>query len=155
VADEDGKRRAWWVWAALAILAALAAAFAIQAWGRAMRPGGNDLTTYLTAAREFWRGANPYAIDSPFPFVYPLFLCVAIWPLAQLPYGVAVAVWCAIALAAMAGTTTVIAAMRGRPALPGSCRPPSSASRSPTCCRTIWSTARSIPSCSRCAQAAR
>lgn len=106
-------RRAVWIWIAIALLAALAAVFAIQMWGRAVRANGNDLTTYLVAARDFWRGANPYAADAPFPFIYPLFLCVAVWPLLQVPYGLAVSVWYGMSIGALAVATRAVAIMRG------------------------------------------
>jgi len=83
----------------------LAAIFAAQAWTRAMRASGNDLTTYLAAARAFWDGLNPYLVNAPFPFIYPLFLCVAIWPFALLPYGVAVGAWYLLAVLALASAT--------------------------------------------------
>jgi alpha-1,2-mannosyltransferase len=93
---------------AVVALALLGAIFAAQTWGRAMRANGNDLTTYLTAARAFWEGGNPYLVDAAFPFIYPLFLCVAIWPLALLPYGIAVAAWYLLAAVALASTTGLL-----------------------------------------------
>lgn len=95
------------------MLAAFTAICAIQMWGRAFRANGNDLTTYLVASRDFWRGANPYQADTAFPFVYPLFLCVALWPLAQAPYAAAVALWYACSVAALALATATVASAAG------------------------------------------
>lgn len=66
-----------------------------------MRPDGNDFTSYLLASRTLWSGANAYATVTPFPYIYPLFLCVALWPLAHVPYGLAVASWYALSVAAL------------------------------------------------------
>ncbi|HEX5069163.1 MAG TPA: glycosyltransferase family 87 protein [Vicinamibacterales bacterium] len=107
------KTKPGFFWLAVALLAALAAVFAVQMWGRAFRPGGNDFTTYLSASRDFWSGANPYAADLPFPFIYPLFLCVALWPLTHVPYAIAVSIWYALTIAALAATTAAVALMRG------------------------------------------
>ena len=97
------------------VLAILFVVFALQTWTRATRINGNDLTTYLTAARAFWAGGNPYLVDAPFPFIYPLFLCVAIWPLAQLPYGAAIAAWYLLAILALASATNLLRVLE-RPA---------------------------------------
>src|SRR5688572_33351204 len=72
-----------------------------QTWHKAFRPGGNDLTSYLLSARALWDGQSPYGLDTPFPYIYPLFLAFAIVPLAILPYGAAVIGWFAASVAAL------------------------------------------------------
>ncbi len=72
-----------------------------QTWHKAFRPGGNDLTSYLLSARALWDGESPYGLDTPFPYIYPLFLAFAMGPLVLLPYGAAVIGWFAASVAAL------------------------------------------------------
>ena len=72
-----------------------------QTWHKAFRPGGNDLTSYLLSARALWDGQSPYGLDTPFPYIYPLFLAFVLGPLALLPYGAAVIGWFAASVAAL------------------------------------------------------
>jgi alpha-1,2-mannosyltransferase len=72
-----------------------------QTWHKAFRVDGNDLTSYLLAARALWDGQSPYGLDTPFPYLYPLFLAFAIVPFALLPYGAAVIGWYAASVAAL------------------------------------------------------
>lgn len=83
--------------------------FAVQTFGKAYRPGGNDLTSYLAASRALVEGSNPYAIDTPFPYIYPLFLALALIPLTFFPYGAAVFVWFALSVSALAWSLAWIA----------------------------------------------
>jgi hypothetical protein len=76
-----------------------------QTWSRAHRPGGIDLTTYLEAARTVLRGDNPYALASPFPYVYPPFLAFALIPLTGLPADVALVAWFIASLSAIVWST--------------------------------------------------
>jgi hypothetical protein len=76
-----------------------------QTWSRAHRPGGIDLTTYLEAARAALRGDNPYALVSPFPYIYPPFLAFALIPLTRLPADLALAAWFAASLGAIVWST--------------------------------------------------
>jgi len=86
----------------LAVAAVVATAvLGAQTWHKAFRPGGNDLTSYLLSARALWDGQSPYGLDTPFPYIYPLFLAFAIVPLAILPYGAAVIGWFAASVAAL------------------------------------------------------
>jgi hypothetical protein len=82
-------------------LAVVTAVFFVQTYGKALREGGNDFTTYLRATDAFWRGESPYRIDVPFPFVYPLTLCVLVWPLVLVPYRLAVGAWYVVSVAAV------------------------------------------------------
>ena len=85
--------------AAAAVVAT--AVLGAQTWHKAFRPGGNDLTSYLLSARALWDGQSPYGLDTPFPYIYPLFLAFAIVPLAILPYGAAVIGWFVASVAAL------------------------------------------------------
>jgi alpha-1,2-mannosyltransferase len=95
------------------VLTVLTIVLGVQTWGKAMRVNGNDLTGYLLASRALWHGSNPYTIDSPFPFIYPMFLCVLLWPLTLIPYGAAVLVWFVIAVASFALTMGVMGSLQG------------------------------------------
>jgi len=79
-------------WAAMAL-------FLIQAFHRAYRPYGYDLTPRLVAARALVNGLDPYKVATPFPLTYPLFICVILLPLAWLPYWAANLAWFLISLA--------------------------------------------------------
>ena len=72
-----------------------------QTWHKAFRADGNDLTSYLLSARALWDGQSPYGLETPFPYLYPLFLAFAIGPLTLLPYGAAVIAWFAASVAAL------------------------------------------------------
>jgi hypothetical protein len=109
----DSKAKPVIFWLAVVVLGLFAGVCAAQLWSRAFRANGNDLTTYLVASRDFWHGANPYQADTPFPFIYPLFVCVLLWPLAHAPYGFAVAAWYALSVGALAATTAVVASATG------------------------------------------
>jgi hypothetical protein len=76
-----------------ALPAVFAAVLLLQTWHKAHRPQGYDLTSYLLAARALLHGGDPYRIASPFPFIYPLFLPLALAPLTLVPYGAAVVLW--------------------------------------------------------------
>ena len=84
-----------------------------QTWHKAFRPGGNDLTSYLLSARALWDGQSPYGLDTPFPYLYPLFLAFVLGPPALLPYGAAVIGWFAASVAAL-GAVLVESASRQR-----------------------------------------
>jgi len=76
---------------AVALAALPIAVLAYQSW---LRFGpAIDFAVYRDATAAFWHGANPYAADTPAPFIYPLFLCVVLWPLTQVPLGVAGVIW--------------------------------------------------------------
>ncbi len=72
-----------------------------QTLARAHRVGGIDLTTYLAASRELWRGGNPYALPLPYPYVYPLFLAFVLFPLTWMPADAALAVWYVVSVVAL------------------------------------------------------
>jgi alpha-1,2-mannosyltransferase len=83
-------------------LALLVLLFAVQTWRKAHRPDGNDLTSYLAASRALVDGTNPYEVATPFPYIYPLFSALVLIPLTVVPYGVAVLLWFALSIAALA-----------------------------------------------------
>jgi hypothetical protein len=84
------------------VLSLVVLLFAVQTWRKAYRPDGNDLTSYLTASRALLDGQNPYEVATPFPYIYPLFSALVLIPLTALPYGVAVVLWFALSMAALA-----------------------------------------------------
>ncbi len=79
--------------AAIAIMLVLALVFLIQTYGKANRPQGFDLSSYLMSAKALMHGEDPYATGSPFPYLYPPFLAFSLIPLAVLPYWLAVFLW--------------------------------------------------------------
>jgi hypothetical protein len=89
---------------------AAVAVIGFQTWTRAVRPGGIDLTTYLAASRALAGGGSPYAIDAPFPYLYPAFLAFALLPATWLPEGVVLAVW--FAASVLAAVWSMAAVMR-------------------------------------------
>ena len=72
-----------------------------QTWHKAFRVDGNDLSSYLLSARALWGGQSPYGLETPFPYLYPLFLACVIVPLTLIPYGAAVIAWFAASVAAL------------------------------------------------------
>lgn len=62
-------------------------------FGKAYRESGYDFTSYLLSSNALLAGTNPYDTGSPFPFIYPLFLCVALLPLTALPYWLSNVLW--------------------------------------------------------------
>jgi hypothetical protein len=67
--------------------------FLIQAFGKAYRENGYDFTSYMMSSKAFFSGSNPYQTASPFPFIYPLFACIVIFPFALLPYWLSNLLW--------------------------------------------------------------
>jgi hypothetical protein len=73
-----------------------------QTLARASRPEGIDLTSYLLSARAVMHGDSPYALDTPFPYLYPATLAFLLIPLALVTRTVGVVVWFAGSVAAVA-----------------------------------------------------
>ena len=67
------------------ILVLILIILSIQVYGKTFREGGNDFTSYLLSSQAFWNGDNPYLIQSPYPYIYPLFLTVILIPFVYLP----------------------------------------------------------------------
>jgi alpha-1,2-mannosyltransferase len=107
----DRGARSFQLFGAIGVLLLLIAVLAYQSWWR-FNPD-LDLHVYLEASRAFWNGANPYAIGTRAPFVYPLFVCVILWPLAQLPFEVATVVWFVLSLIGLAAALGMILRMAG------------------------------------------
>jgi Glycosyltransferase family 87 len=104
-------------------LALLVLLFAVQTWRKAYRLDGNDLTSYLAASRALLDGANPYEVATPFPYIYPLFSALVFIPLTLVPYGVAVLLWFALSIGALAWVLAWVATQedpegRARDAIP-------------------------------------
>jgi Glycosyltransferase family 87 len=92
------------------ILALLGLLFAVQAWRKAYRPDGNDLTSYLAASRALLEGTNPYEVATPFPYIYPLFSALVLIPFTLVPYSVAVLLWFVISAATLVWVLAWVAA---------------------------------------------
>lgn len=80
----------------------------IQTFRKAFRPVGYDLTCYLISAKDFFDGKNPYTIDSIFPFIYPQFFDIVMYPLTFLPYSLAILFWIIIAYISLFFTIKII-----------------------------------------------
>ena len=97
--------------AIVGLLIVMAAVFLVQTFGKAHREIGYDFTSYLASARALAHGENPYATGSAFPYLYPLFLAFALIPLTLVPYWLAVFLWYAISIAALASAACVFAGL--------------------------------------------
>ncbi|MCI0603632.1 DUF2029 domain-containing protein [bacterium] len=75
--------------------------FCIGTFKRAFRPEGNDFTSYLTAAKAFLNGSDPYDPDAYFPYLYPPLLAFLLIPLLFVPCGLAIFLWFLINAAAL------------------------------------------------------
>ncbi len=76
-----------------AIAALIIVLLLVQTFHRSSRDIGNDLTCYLIASKIFFSGNNPYQIDSIFPYIYPQFFNIIIYPFTIIPYWIAVLIW--------------------------------------------------------------
>lgn len=93
----------------LAVLLGLGVLFLSQMYQQSLRPHGNDLTVYLTAARALAHGQDPYAIDLPQGFrAYPLTIAVLTVPLTWLPAWLAQLVWFVSNVAALIGSLVIL-----------------------------------------------
>src|SRR5579872_4052982 len=99
----SAKIRALWL-----LGAAVAAVLFWQTLNRAHRIGGIDLTSYLEASRVVLRGGDPYRPSSSFPYIYPLFLALALVPLGFVPADLALLLWFVLLLVALVWTTRVV-----------------------------------------------
>jgi len=62
-------------------------------FGKAYREGGYDFTSYLLSAEALLKGTNPYTVDTPYPYIYPLFLASVLTPFTLLPYSINNFLW--------------------------------------------------------------
>jgi hypothetical protein len=67
--------------------------FMVQMYGKAYRGHGNDFTSYVLSSKVFMDGRSPYQTGSPFPYIYPLFLCAILVPLSSMPYWLLNLLW--------------------------------------------------------------
>jgi len=88
--------------------AVLCAVLLAQTYTRAMRPNGNDLTSYLLSADVVFHGGSPYLLPTPFPYVYPPTLAFLLIPLTVVPAVAAMLVWFALNVAAVVWCTRAI-----------------------------------------------
>lgn len=93
---------------AFLVLVVICSVFLVQTYSKAYRDHGNDYTSYLLSAQALRDGGNPYHTGSPFTFVYTLFLCVVLLPLAMVPYWLSVLLWFLGSLAALYATGLIL-----------------------------------------------
>jgi Glycosyltransferase family 87 len=92
----------------LVVALALAGFFLVEALGKAMRPNGYDVHCFLTTAEAVRAGTNPYLVEMPIPYNYPLFACSAAVPLTYLPQSVVHVGWFLATLAAWIGACRLV-----------------------------------------------
>ena len=102
-----GESDPWWLGrkmqaCALCLLASLLVVLFVHSFRMAYLVDGNDFTSYLRAAAALWDGHDPYRIEMPFPYLYPLFLAFTLIPLIFVPYWLANVVWLALCVAGLA-----------------------------------------------------
>ena len=64
-----------------------------QMFGKAYREGGYDFTSYLLSSKALLNNTNPYIQNTPYPYIYPLFLAALLTPFTFLPYSVNNILW--------------------------------------------------------------
>jgi hypothetical protein len=74
--------------------------FLIGTYSKARRPGGYDVHCFLSTARAIRAGTDPYHLELPIPYNYPLFAATAAITLTFLPESVVHGAWFAATLAA-------------------------------------------------------
>jgi hypothetical protein len=94
--------------AAVILLSVLLIVFLIQAYNRAYRDVGYDLTSYLLSSQAILNGENPFEIDSPFPYCYPMFFAFTLIPLSFLPYWLSNFLWYWINVASLLGSIVIL-----------------------------------------------
>jgi alpha-1,2-mannosyltransferase len=85
----------------VAFIAVVLLVLLVQVLRKAYRVGGYDLTSYLLSAQALLDGRNPYTVDTPFPYIYPLFLAFVLVPLTLVPYWVANVIWFILSVTAL------------------------------------------------------
>ena len=93
---------------AMCVITIMTLVLFVQMLGKACRPQGYDFTAYLLAAEAVWTGGNPYELDMPFPYIYPLTLSTLLIPLTVIPYWLANVIWFVIGLAGLFAAVFVV-----------------------------------------------
>jgi len=93
---------------ALILMGIILLVFMIQMYGKACRENGYDFTSYLLSAETMLHGENPYKTDTPFPYIYPMFLSFILIPLTIIPYWLANLAWYAINVVSLFYTLKII-----------------------------------------------
>lgn len=78
---------------ALTLLALILLVFFMQVCRKANRVGGYDFTSFVLSSQALLHGNNPYKTESPFAYIYPMFFCFLLIPVAILPYWLANLLW--------------------------------------------------------------
>jgi alpha-1,2-mannosyltransferase len=85
----------------LGVLAGALLILLLQTFRQAYRPEGYDFTSYLLSAKALWQGGDPYRTDTPFTYIYPLFLAFLLMPLSASPYWLGNLVWFGLSVASL------------------------------------------------------
>ncbi len=93
---------------AIGLLTGLAGVLLVHSFRMAYLPEGNDFTSYLRAAQALWNGQDPYRIDMPFPYLYPLFLAFVLIPFTWIPYWLANVFWLGLCAASLAASCLML-----------------------------------------------
>jgi len=99
------RQKEYW---ALALIAVVLLVLLFQTLRKAYRVDGYDLTSYLLSAQALLDGRNPYTVDTPYPYIYPLFLAFIIVPLTMAPYWVANVTWFILSVTGLLVSCTVL-----------------------------------------------
>ena len=99
------RKKQYW---APALIAVVFIVLLFQTLRKAYRADGYDLTSYLLSARALLNGSNPYTVETPFPYLYPLFLAFIIVPLAMAPYWVANVAWFILSVTGLLASCAVL-----------------------------------------------
>jgi hypothetical protein len=105
------RRSAGWI--AVAIVIAVFTTLLLQTVQKASRSQGNDFSSYRLSAEALRDGRDPYATRTVFPYVYPLFLALALIPLTALPSPAADVVWFAISVASLYAAVRLLGRLAG------------------------------------------
>ncbi len=92
----------------LALIATLIIVFLYQNYSKAYKPNGTDFTSYLLSADALKNGESPYEPVTPFKYIYPMFLAMALIPITFLPKWMVHGLWSLINWAALFATYVML-----------------------------------------------
>jgi alpha-1,2-mannosyltransferase len=100
------KRNAQYV--TLTLIATLIIVFLYQNYSKAYKPNGTDFTSYLLSADALKNGESPYEPVTPFKYIYPMFLAMALIPMTFLPKWLVHGLWSLINWSALFATFVML-----------------------------------------------
>lgn len=65
----------------------------VQTYSKAYRENGYDFTSFMLSAEALVLGEDPYSTDTPFTYIYPLFLAFILIPFTMIPYWLSNTLW--------------------------------------------------------------